>query len=80
MNSNTFILSFIIVYVLISIPAMLGIGYVIDWVPEATLLQKLGGYVKEGLSNNYLLKIVISLIVALIISLFLPKRKANISR
>ena len=56
-NMKTFILSFIVVYVLISLPVMLGFGYVIDWHPEATFLQKFNGYVMEGLTNNYLMKI-----------------------
>ena len=80
MDNKTFILSFIVVYILISLPTILGIGYVIDWVPEATLLQKFKGYVIEGLTNNYLIKIVISVIVSVIFSLFLSKRKANKSK
>ena len=78
MNIKTFILSFIVVYLLISFPLILGFGYVIDWEPEATLLQKFNGYVMEGLTNNYLLKIGISLIVGAILSLLLSKRKATI--
>ena len=78
MNMKTFILSFIVVYVLISLPVMLGFGYVIDWDSEATFLQKFIGYVKEGLTNNYLIKIVISLIVGAIVSLFLLNRKVNL--
>lgn len=38
---KTFLLSSIVIYILISLPTMLGIGYVIDWVPEATELQNL---------------------------------------
>lgn len=77
MNIKTFIFGFIVVYILISLPTMLGIGYVIDWVPEATLLQKFKGYVVEGLTSNYLIKMVISVIVGVIFSLFISKRKAN---
>lgn len=77
MNIKAFIFGFIVVYILISLPTMLGIGYVIDWVPEATLLQKFKGYVVEGLTSNYLIKIVISVIVGVIFSLFISKRKAN---
>ena len=76
-NMKTFILSFIAVYIIISIPMMLGFGYVIDWDSEATFLQKFIGYVIEGLTNNYLIKIVISLIVGGIISLLLSNRKVN---
>ncbi len=56
---------------MISLPTMLGIGYVIDWVPETTELQKFKGYVMEGLTNNYLIKIVISIIIGAIFSFFL---------
>ena len=75
MNMKTFILSFIVVYLLISLPVMLGFGYVIDWDLETTFLQKFIGYVKEGLTNNYLIKIVISLIVGAIVSILLSNRK-----
>lgn len=79
-NIKTFILSFIVVYILISLSAMLGMGSVIDWVPEVTFLQKFTGSVIEGLTNNYLMKIVISVLVSVIFCLFLPKRKANKSK
>lgn len=77
MNIKAFLLGFIIVYILISLPAMFGIGYVIDWVPDATFLQKFKVYVIEGLTNNSLTKIVISIIVGVTFSLFLSKRNAN---
>lgn len=78
MNIKTFLLCFIGIYILISLPAILGIGYVIDWVPEATFLQKLKGYVIEGFTNDYLIKIVISIIVSVIFSLFLQKRNVKL--
>ena len=78
MDIKTFLLSFSVVYLLFSLPAMLGGGYVIDWVTEATLLQKLKGYVIEGFTNNYLIKIVISIIVSAIFSLFLRKRNSKL--
>jgi len=74
---KTFILSFAVVYILISLPAMLGIGYVIDWVPGATFSQKIKGYVTEGLIDNYLIKIVISVVVSVIFSLLLSRRRAS---
>ena len=77
-NMKTFILSFIVLYLMISLPVMLGFGYVIDWDPEATVLQKFNGYVIEGLTNNYLMKIIISLVVGAFVSLFLAKRKATL--
>ena len=74
MNIKTVISGFIVIYILISLPAILGIGYVIDWVSEATFLQKIKGYVIEGFTTNYLIKIVISIIVSVIFSLFLKNR------
>lgn len=68
---------FIIVYVVISLPAMLGIGYVIDWIPEASLSQKLKGYVIEGLTNGFHLKIAISAIASLVLIFLLSRRRAN---
>ena len=75
-----FVTGFIVIYLLISLPAMLGIGYEIDWVSEATFPQKLKGYVIEGLANNYLIKITISIIGSIIFSLFLSRYKANQSK
>ena len=77
-NMKTFILSFIVVYLLISLPVMLGFGYVIDWDSEATFIQKFIGYVKEGLKNNYLIKTVILLIIGAIVSLLLSNCKVNL--
>jgi len=68
---KTFILTFILVYLLISLPTILGINYVIDWVSEATFLQKFNGYVVNGLTENYLFKIVISAVAGGIVSLTL---------
>ncbi|MFK3986387.1 MULTISPECIES: hypothetical protein [Exiguobacterium] len=60
MNTKSFMLVFVSVYLLMSLPSMLGIGYVIDWIPEAALLQKLKGYVIDGFTHNSLFKIVFS--------------------
>ncbi|WP_043932776.1 hypothetical protein [Bacillus sp. EB01] len=68
MNLKAFLLTFVVVYLLISIPSILGIGYVIDWAPEATLLQKIKGYVISGLLNNFVIKTVIAVIVGFIIN------------
>lgn len=51
MNIKIFLASFILIYLLLSLPAVFGIGYVIDWVPEATLGQKFNGYAIEGLAD-----------------------------
>lgn len=60
MHLKKFVITFISVYVLISLPAILGIRYVIDWVPETTIFQKFNGYVVNGLAENSLIKIVIA--------------------
>lgn len=61
---------FIVIYIILSLPAMLGIGYVIDWIPEASLSQQISGYVMEGLANGFQFKIVISVITSVILSAF----------
>lgn len=76
MNLKAFLITFVFVYVLIiSLPAILGIGYVIDWVPEATLFQKFKGYVIDGLLNNFLIKTVIACIAGIVVSLVITKRR-----
>ena len=70
MHLKKFVITFISVYVLISLPAILGIRYVIDWVPEATIFQKFNGYVVNGLAENSLIKIVIAFIVAFVVILY----------
>lgn len=57
---------------------MLGIGYVIDWVSEATMFQIFKGYVVGGLAENFFMKIIISAVAGVIVSLVLPmKRKSS---
>lgn len=80
MNIKRFFLGFIVIYILISLPSMFGIGYVIDWVPEVTFYQKIKGYVIGGLENNYLVKIISSAIVGIIFSLIISRLKANKSK
>lgn len=75
MNLKALFIAFVFVYVLISLPAILGIGYIIEWVPEATLFQKIKGYVVEGLLNNFLIKVVIAFIVGIVVSLVISKRR-----
>jgi len=79
-TTKTFTLAFIVIYVVISILAMLGIGYVIDWIPEASPYQQLRGYVIEGLTNEFQLKIAISAIASLVLISLLSRRRANQSR
>lgn len=57
----TFLVGFTISYLLISFPAMLGTGDVIDWVPEATWLKKLKGYVIGGLTDRYFAKTTVTI-------------------
>ena len=75
MNLKAFLITFVFVYVLISLPEILGIGYVIDWVPEATVFQKFQGYVMDGLLNKFLIKTVIACIVGIVVSLVISKRR-----
>lgn len=75
MKLKSFIVTFALVYVLLSLPVIFGVGYVIDWVPEASFFQKFKGYIVEGLLNNFLIKTVVACIVGTIISLILPKRQ-----
>lgn len=77
MNLKTFLITFVFVYVSISLPAILGIGTVIDWVPEATLFQKFKGYVIDGLLNNFLIKTVIACIVGITVILIISKRRQS---
>ncbi|HCN59398.1 MAG TPA: hypothetical protein DIS82_14690 [Exiguobacterium sp.] len=77
MNMKSFLLSFILIYLLPSLPAFFGITYVIDWVPEATLGQKFNGYVIEGLKNQFLLKSLCAVIASIVLSLLLSNRKVR---
>ena len=73
MNIKKFAFAFIVIYVMLSLPAMLGIGYVIDWIPEASVFQKIKGYAIEGLANNYLFKLVVSGIISVLIQSYFYK-------
>ncbi|WP_156291870.1 hypothetical protein [Oceanobacillus salinisoli] len=75
MGLKNFLIISISIYVLISLPAILGIGYVIDWIPEATLFQKLKGYVIGGLLYKFLIKVIIAFIAGIIVSLILSLRR-----
>ncbi|MET4654838.1 hypothetical protein ABIC15_001559 [Exiguobacterium sp. PvP048] len=77
MNFKIFLLSFILIYLLLNLPAFFGIGYVIDWVPEATLGQKFNGYVIAGLGNQFLLKSLCAVIASIVLSLLLSNRKVG---
>ena len=77
MNMKSFLVGFILIYLLLSLPAFFGIGYVIDWVPEATLGQKFNGYVMEGLKNQFLLKSLCAVIASIVLSLLLSNHKVG---
>lgn len=61
-----FLIIFVLLYILLSLPKMLGFGFEIDWVQEATVLQKLKVYVVEGFKRNYVKKLIIASIASLI--------------
>ncbi len=77
MNIKIVLSSFILIYLLLSLSAVFGIAYVIDWVPEATLGQKFNGYVIEGLKNQFLLKSLCAVIASIALSLVIPNRTAG---
>ncbi|MFA9559437.1 hypothetical protein ACERII_19185 [Evansella sp. AB-rgal1] len=71
-------ISIVSVYIVMSIPAIFGIGYVIDWVPDATLFQKIKGHVMTGFVENFLFKMVLACSVGITTS-FLISRRQKIS-
>lgn len=75
MKIKAFLSFFVFTYLLISLPAIFGIGYVIDWVPEATLLQKFNGYIFHGLLNNFILKTIIASIAGIAGNMVISKRR-----
>ena len=61
-----FMIVFTFVYLLVSLPAMLGFGYVIDWIDEATIMQKFKANIVGGLAENFLVKVLISSVTGLV--------------
>lgn len=61
-----FILSAAAVYVVLSLPAMLGIGNVICFAQEVTWVQEVVFYSIDGLSGNFLLKLPLSLLAGIV--------------
>ncbi|AJD90315.1 hypothetical protein JMA_09980 [Jeotgalibacillus malaysiensis] len=51
----------ILSYLVLSLPFIFGIGYVIDWTPEATFIQKTWGYTSEGLLAYFIPKAAVSI-------------------
>lgn len=65
------------VYLLISLPDILGFGYVIDWGPGATLFQKVKGYVVSGLSENFVWKCILAVVIGLCVSIMIGLKKRS---
>lgn len=77
MNLKVLLITFVVTYVLISLPAIFGIGYVIDWVPEATLFQKFKKYFVDGLLMNFLIKLIIASVAAVVVHFVLSFRRKS---
>ena len=60
-----FVFIFSLSYVLLSLLQILGFGYSIEWVPEATLYQKLKVYFVEGWPIKFAISIVLGLLFIL---------------
>jgi len=77
MNLKVLLITFVVAYVLISLPAIFGIGFVIDWVPEATLFQKVKGYLADGLFGHVLIKIGIAVVAVFVFHFILTARRQS---
>jgi len=75
-----FILSFVITYLFLSLLLSFSIGYTIDWIPEATLTQKIKGYAFEGFTRFSVIKLLIVAGVSILYSLLSSKQRASSSR
>ncbi|WP_035298938.1 hypothetical protein [Brevibacillus thermoruber] len=65
------------VHVLLSVPVMLGWGVVIDFVPGASLTDKVAAYVIAGLESGFWWKIAVSGIIGLILAVRHQKKGAR---
>jgi len=74
-----FILSFVITYLFLSLLLSFSIGYTIDWIPEATLTQKIKGYAVEGFTRFNFIKVLIAAGVGTGYSLFYLKQRSSSS-
>ncbi|WP_096271238.1 hypothetical protein [Paucisalibacillus globulus] len=77
MNLKAFLISFILVYIVLSAPAIVGIGLEIEWVSEATWIQKFKGTVIDGLLEYFLLKAVIASIVGFVVSIVKARGRSS---
>ncbi|MGM0837215.1 MAG: hypothetical protein ACQEV7_13750 [Bacillota bacterium] len=69
MKPKVFILTFIIIYILLSLPVMLGFGWSVEWVQGATFFQKLKVHVAERLFGYWIPKVLIAGVAGIIVSI-----------
>lgn len=74
-----FILSVIITYLFLSLLLYFSIGYTIDWIPEATLAQKIKGYAFEGFTRFNVIKLLIAAGVGILYILLYSKQRSSSS-
>jgi len=74
-----FLMSFAITYIFISLPDILGFTFVVQWVPGVTDLQKAWSYLTMGLSENALVKLIISSLSVFLFG-FIHIRKSRLTR
>ncbi|WP_442600180.1 hypothetical protein [Neobacillus sp. D3-1R] len=68
MSYKRLLIIFLTIYLLVSLPDILGVGFVvIDWVPEASFFQKITGSVINGITENYIYKLAIAFAVTLFV-------------
>lgn len=72
-----FILSVIITYLFLSLLLSFSIGYTIDWIPEATLAQKIKGYAFEGFTRFNFIKLLIAVGVGTLYSFLYLKQRSS---
>lgn len=73
-----FLTGAILVYMLVSLPAMLGIGFVIDWLFGAIFAQRFKGYIVDGFVNKFSIKIIAATMIGDLTS-FIISVKGKIS-
>ncbi|MGD6830588.1 hypothetical protein ACQCT5_00405 [Sutcliffiella halmapala] len=63
------ILTFIIIYILLSLPTMFGFGWSVEWVQGATFFQKMKVHLSEGLFGYWFPKVLIAGIAGILVSI-----------
>ena len=74
-----FVISFVIIYLFLSILLTFSLGYTIDWIPEATIAQKIKGYAFEGFTRFNFIKVLIAVGIGTLYSLFYLKQRSSSS-